>query len=332
MKHYTHFSLEEREKLYKMKKVGLGLREMGRQLKRAHSNISRELKRNSHPDKDIGYLPDSADNLAFQRIARHGSKISRNYELKELVITKMRDDKLSPEMIAGCLKLENAEIRLSHEAIYQYIYSDDGMKLGLYKYLMRRRPKRNQRYGRKTRSNHGISDRISISQRPAISPDEFGHIEADTTFFSGNQSINLLTMVERKTGFLLANLNKSKNSEDTIKKTLANLLKIPKSKRKSLTMDNGKEFVKHMLIRQVLQIPTFFCHPGSPWEKPYVENTHALLHRFLPKNTDPKTLTEEIVQNAVNKLNNLPRKRFGFRTPAEMMANETFLYSGALRT
>jgi IS30 family transposase len=33
-----------------------------------------------------------------------------------------------------------------------------------------------------------------------------------------------------------------------------------------------------------------------------VENTHAILHRFIPKKTDAKTLTKEQVQDAVKKL------------------------------
>jgi IS30 family transposase len=330
MRHYSHLSLEEREKLYKMKNNGLSLRAIAVGLNRSHSTILREIKRNTDYSRSLGYLPDTAQSLTSKRIARHGSKLSRHPELKEIIISKMRDNRWSPEMIAGRLKLDGARVTISHESIYQYIYSAEGIKLGLYRYLMCRRPKRNQYYGRKARSNHGIPNRVSISQRPEIKPGEFGHFEADTTFFKGSKSVNLLTMVERKTSFFIAELNESKDSEIIVTKLLRNLINFPRKKRKSVTMDNGKEFTKHEIIRQVSGTPTFFCHPGSPWEKPYVESSHALLHRFIPKNTDPRTLTKGVVQNAVNLLNQLPRKRFNFKTPAEMMEDEPFLTSGAL--
>jgi IS30 family transposase len=55
------------------------------------------------------------------------------------------------------------------------------------------------------------------------------------------------------------------------------------------------------------------------------------LHRFIPKETDAKTITKEQVKNAVTQLNNLPRKRFGFKTPAQMIANENFYQRNTLR-
>ena len=243
----------------------------------------------------------------------------------------MKENRYSPEMIAGRLKLQNAPITVSHETIYQFIYSEDGTRRQLYKFLMRSRPKRNQYYGRRTRSNHGIPGRISIAERPKLDKEEFGHFEADLTFFAGNQSINLSTLVERKTGYIIANLNKTKHSKDIATKMLYNLLAFPRNKRKSIPFDNGKEFVDHQIIRQVARIPTYFCDPGSPWQKPYVETTHALLHRFIPKKTDPKTLTQEIVQNAINKLNTLPRKRLNYKTPAEILKNHNIYLRGALR-
>lgn len=196
---------------------------------------------------------------------------------------------------------------------------------------MRSRPKRNQYYGRRTRSDYGIPERISIKERPVLDPKEFGNFEADLTFFIGNKSINLSTMVERKTGYLVANLNNSKHSDNIALKMMSNIMRFPRKHRRSITFDNGKEFVGHTLIKQITGTPTYFCNPGSPWQKPYVETTHALLHRFIPKKTEAKSLTKEIVEHAITKLNNLARKRHGFKTPAEMLAKEKIYLLGALR-
>ena len=313
-----------------MRKQGETYRSIALAMSRNHSSLVREYNRNIK-SAELGYLPDSAHQLALTKKARHGRKIDRYPQLKEEIIKLMREDRYSPEIIAGRLKEQRAKITISSESIYQFIYSQEGLKQQLYTLLMRSRPKRNQYYGRRARSNYGIPERISISERPVLNPNEFGNFEADLTFFSGNKSINLSTMVERKTGYLVANLNSSKHSENIALKIMHNVLRFPRKHRRSITFDNGKEFVGHQLIKQVTGTPTYFCNPGSPWQKPYVETTHALLHRFIPKKTDAKTLTQEIVENAITKLNNLPRKRHGFRTPAEMLIEEKIYLLGALR-
>lgn len=330
MTEYTQLSQEEREKLFIMRKQGATYRNIAIALNRDHSTLVREYNRNTK-SVELGYLPDSAHQLALERKARHGRKIDRYPKLKEEIIKLMREDRYSPEIISGRLKKQGAKITISSESIYQFIYSQEGIKQQLYKLLMRSRPKRNQYYGRRTRSSYGIPDRISINERPVLNPNEFGNFEADLTFFAGNKSINLSTMVERKTGYLVANLNSSKHSDNIALKMMHNLISFPRKSRRSITFDNGKEFVGHLLIKQVTGTPTYFCNPGSPWQKPYVETTHALLHRFIPKKTDAKTLTQEIVENAIIKLNNLPRKRHGFRTPAEMLLEEKIYLRGALR-
>ena len=329
MKRYTQLTLNERENLFNMRNQNYTFLEIGKILGRSGSTISREYKRNLHSSSELGYLPDTANILAKGRKARHGTKISRYPHLKQLISGRMIEDRYSPEMIAGSLR--GSEVSISTEAIYQYIYSKEGQKQKLYQHLMRARPKRNLYYGRKTRSNYGIKDRISITQRPIIQQGEFGHFEADLTFVKNSKKINLLTIAERKTGYLMAVLNDSKESENIAIKLIEKLVNVPRKYRKTITFDNGREFVMHNKLKEVIGINTYFCHPGSPWEKPYVENSHALLHRFIPKKTDAKTLTQEKVKNAIIKLNNLPRKRFGFKTPAQMFANEKFYQPDALR-
>ena len=328
MKEYSHLTLTEREILFNMRNQGFTFLAIGKKLGRSGSTISREYKRNLHHNRELAYLPDTADILAKNRKARHGTKIDRNPHLKQLILERMRDDRYSPEMIAGTLK--GSSVTISTESIYQYIYSNEGQKLRLYQHLMRARPKRSQHYGRRTRSNYGIPDRVSITQRPMVNLEEFGHFEADLTFVKNSKKINLLTIVERKTGYFMATLNESKESENIAIKLIEKLVNIPRKYRKTITFDNGREFVMHNKLKEVIGLDTYFCHPGSPWEKPYIENGHALLHRFIPKKTDAKTLTNEEVENAIIKLNNLPRKRFGFKTPAQMFANEKFYHLDAL--
>ena len=51
---------------------------------------------------------------------------------------------------------------------------------------------------------------------------------------------------------------------------------------KSITFDNGSEFRRFGSL-ELMGVSTYFCNPGSPWEKGQVERTNAVLHKFIPK-------------------------------------------------
>jgi IS30 family transposase len=77
-------------------------------------------------------------------------------------------------MIAGRMKHEKFAIRISHETIYQYIYSYPGQKLKLYQHLMLARPKRQLKY---TRRKRFIPEICKISNRAEYinNRSDFGH-------------------------------------------------------------------------------------------------------------------------------------------------------------
>jgi IS30 family transposase len=308
---YKQISLEEREKIYQFKKEGISLTEIGKLLKRNKSTISREISRNK--TERLGYLPDRANNVAIGRKNRNLSKIEKDLNLKRYIIDRLSLDKWSPEMISGRLKLEKADIKISHESIYQYIYSYVGQKLKLYQHLMLARPKRQLKYSRRKRI---LPDIYQISNRPEYinNRSEFGHFEGDLTFFKGSKNGNISVLVERlsRKAFLIKNNNKT--SKNVMLKIAAKTKTI--SVAKSITFDNGGEFTQFGLL--TLQgIHTYFCAPGAPYQKGQVERTNVSLHKFIPKKTDFNTITEQQVLYANDKLNNLPRKCLNFLTPNE---------------
>ena len=65
----------------------------------------------------------------------------------------------------------------------------------------------------------------------------------------------------------------------------------------------------------------FFCDPYSPWQRGTNENTNGLLRQFLPKGTSFDDLSDEQLQAVVDLINKRPRKRLGFRSPAELLLN-----------
>jgi IS30 family transposase len=99
---------------------------------------------------------------------------------------RLEQDKWSPEMIAGRIKMEQKLPSISHESIYQYIYIYRSKKLNLYRHLMYARPKRQLKFSRKKQH---IYDIYKIRSRHDIfnKRQEFGHFEGDLTFFKGSK-------------------------------------------------------------------------------------------------------------------------------------------------
>lgn len=87
---------------------------------------------------------------------------------------------------------------------------------------------------------------------------------------------------------------------------------------KSLTLDNGSEFVGH----QAYPSKVFFCHPGSPWEKGSIEHLNGMLRRELDYRVPIEEVTQEMLDQISLKINNRPRKILGFLTPFECLAPE----------
>ena len=320
---YNHLNIKDRENIYRLKNKNFSINEIASDLSRSKSTIYRELKRNK--DIVLGYLPDRADLLAKKRKFVYKDKIINNPYLIKHIIEKLNEG-LSPEMIAGRAKLVgDLHFQVSHETIYKFIYSDDGIKMGLYNFLIRRKGRRGQLYGRKA-SKINIPNRVSIHDRPAFINEkkEYGHFEGDLTFCKEDQSCNLAVMTEKKSKFSLIVKNESKKSNLVMKNIFNKMAEIPNKLFKSITFDNGGEFSKHGLLSGFMTVDTYFCDPGSPWQKGLVEHTNMMLHRFIDKKASLKLLSDLDISIVQNKLNNLPRKSLIFKTPAEVF-NEQFV-------
>ncbi len=317
MKLFTQLSLKERESLYMGQVNGKSIRKISQELCREPSTVSRELRRNKQ--EDVGYLPDRAQLLAEKRKYVLRPKLDRYPDLKKYILKKL-NDLWSPSIIAGRLKRAiGGESTISAETIYQFIYGNEGQSLKLYKLLAKARPRRGIKNGRTPRGSQ-IPDRVSIHDQPIVvtKREEIGHFEGDLTFFKGNQSANISVVLERQSRFVLLKKNNSKQSCEVVSGIFNMLSQLPYKKRKSITFDNGKEFTKHGLLKNHLNVRTFFCDKHAPWQKGQVENFNAFLHRFIPKKTSLKCISEPILRELQHMINNRPRKCLKFRTPSEV--------------
>ena len=103
-----------------------------------------------------------------------------------------------------------------------------------------------------------------------------------------------------------------------VKKATINALAPYREHTHTITNDNGKEFAEHIAIAEKLDCNVYFCHPYSSWERGLNEYTNKLLRQYFPKGICLDNVSRSSIYNAVNKLNNRPRKKLGFKTPKEV--------------
>ena len=124
-------------------------------------------------------------------------------------------------------------------------------------------------------------------------------------------------MTERKSGLALIHKVDRRTKEKT-EEAIKQLLNPIAYKVHTITSDNGKEFGNHEKIANELKCGFYFAHAYSSWERGTNENTNGLIRQYFPKNRDFRTITDEDIIHAMNKLNNRPRKRLGFNTPNQV--------------
>ena len=166
---YRHFTLEERRTLFRLLQAKLPIKETAGQLGRHRSTIYREIARNEFREvkQYRGYYPLTAQDSARRR-RRRQRKLVRDAPLRGHVVEKLELG-WSPEQIAGRLKHLGDEACVSHETIYQFVYSPQGRALELHRHLLRARRLRRRRFGRKPRSL-----KIPFERTIALRPAEIG--------------------------------------------------------------------------------------------------------------------------------------------------------------
>jgi IS30 family transposase len=265
-------------------------------------------------------MPDSAHVMAQERRARpRGARWTKHRRLLAYVLRGLRRQ-WSPEQIAGRLKVDfraDATMRVSHESIYRYIKADRAAGGRLWKHLRQSCKLRRKPYGSGPRRCR-IPDRVEIEHRPkeADSRRRPGHWEADTMIGKRGR---LATCVERKSRYLLIARLPDGSAAQFNAAAIRHFRKVPRAIRKTLTNDNGSEFIEHGKLSARLGFKTFFANPYSSWERGTNENTNGLVRQYCPKGSDFSQLTPQRVAKIAHKLNNRPRKCLGYRTPAEIL-------------
>jgi IS30 family transposase len=318
---YHHLTENERYVISHLKVAGFSLREIGRRLGRHHATISREIIRNGPEYPEDVYWYDFTHPRAIERRhkARHHRRKSQG-RLQAYIETKIRLD-WSPEAISARLRLDysdDMQMRISHETIYRWIYSDATYGGDLYRHLRRchRRRRRQKRYGSGRRF---IPGRVSIDLRPSIvdARERFGDWEGDS-MEGGRGTGCLVTHVERRCRYLLAAKLTDKKALTMTEQSIQSFRTTPRAFRRTLTVDNGKEFSNFKELENKTGLKVYFADPYAAWQRGTNENTNGLLRQYFPKGTDFRNISEKDIAIVVKKLNNRPRKCLNYRTPHEV--------------
>lgn len=311
---------EERDRIALLLASRVSMREIARILGRSASSISEEVKRNSI---DGEYKSIKAQELSERRnIVSRRTNPLKSPQIYSYVFNKLRCG-WSPEQIAGRLRKENNnKTVISHETIYRYVYSKEGVRRNLSEYLTKHHYRRRKWHSRYL-YRRGISQRVSIRLRPKEieKRKSFGHWEADVVEGKAHNK-GIQTLLERKTRFYQAKILENIDSEYGVKAQYDVLSKFPKEAIKTLTMDNGKENYNHYKLVSWLGIKTFFCDPYCAWQKGSNENHNGVLRRYIPKKADLTDLFQSDLNSIIEEINKRPRKCLGYETPEEAFTRE----------
>jgi IS30 family transposase len=309
----SHLTEVQRYEISALLQAGKTRKEICEIINRDKSVLSRELRRNC--DQRSGeYNPDLAHRKYKKRQKEKTKHIRFTDEVKSYVTSRLEDD-FSPEQIAGRAKLEGIDC-VSHETIYQFVWSDKKKGGKLHKHL-RNRGKKYKKRGNYKSSRGIIKDRVSIHDRPPEVEEKirFGDLEIDTITGKGNKGA-IFTATDRMTMMeWIIKLN-GKNAVELAEAVSKKFLPI-KNHIKTMTADNGKEFAEHKQISNELELGFYFADPYKSCQRGLNENHNRLIRQYIPKKTEFENIDNEYIELVQNKINNRPRKKLGFLSPIE---------------
>jgi IS30 family transposase len=307
---YQRLSSHEREEISRGLAMGETQKHIAGRLGRSPGTISREITRNGSKG---GYRAFSAGQRAqIAAISRRYNtrRLGHESQLCRYVLAGLRQ-RWSPREIVKRMHMEYPEdmdMRISHEAIYQFIYvlPRGSLKKELVSALRQEHKYRYKQGGRKGKleeTRGKIADMLSIEERPAEVVDRIipGHWEGDLIIGKYKRSA-IGTLVERTTRYTI----------------IVPLKTVPEELRKTLTYDQGKEMSDHKQFTLSTGMQVYFAHPASPWERGTNENTNGLIRQYFPKGTEFDKVSTREIKRVQRQLNGRPRAALNFYKPDEV--------------
>ena len=304
------------------------LRQISRDLGRAPSTVSREVRRHGGPRR---YRAANADRRAWARGRRPKRCRLATYPVLRAAVAAKLALEWSPQQIAGWLRQacpDDPTMHVSHETIYLslFVQSRGVLKKALMAHLRQRRTYRRPKSAAAHPGGH-IVDAVSIRERPATVEDRAvpGHWEGD--LLVGSRNSYIATLVERRSRYVCLVRVTGKDTQTVVRALTRHVQRLPAGLMATLTWDRGLELAAHRTFSIATGVQVFFCDPQSPWQRGTNENTNGLLRQYLPRRTDLSGYTQAQLDTIALRLNTRPRKTLGYRTPAVTLS-ETVASTG----
>jgi IS30 family transposase len=297
-----------REQRYQIEcdlRSGFGIPLIARRLARSLGVIKREIARCGSPER---YSADRATEHRRRCAARSGANQRKKppslWRQVETALLK----KLSPEQIVHVLKLT-----VSVAAIYRYVRRSGKKRLQqrLRHYTaVRRRGK--MAWVKKV---HSIKQR----DRAVLTRDCIGHLEGDSIVGRRHEAVKVLVVLDRATRYVRLGLVRD-GTAARVAGHLKGWMTDPRLPILTLTCDQGYEFAH---LPELLPGRLYACDPGKPYQKGAVENINGLIRQYLPKGKSLRHVTQRQLNRIALELNNRPRKRLGWKSPAQLLSEVT---------
>lgn len=302
---HTHIGPAEWPVIVRLLHAGYGIRAIAETINKDHSAVSRHIRTNGGRD---GYdIREVRRRKRMTRIAAmHSIRILKGVLLR--TVLKLLREHQSPEQIAGVLGCVSAS------TIYRYIHK---RAPHLKQFLRSKKGKYRRKRGTKIREKaREQAKKRRIDERPAIVErrGRLGDWEGDTVM-GRDKRVRIVTFVDRRSGYLVAFLLPKMRAVLLTSLALKHFHRIPKTKRRTFTLDNGPEFSDWERLEEKSGATVYFAYPHHPWERGTNENTNGLLRQYFPSSLDFNLITPEELAHAVRRLNDRPRKRLKFKSP-----------------
>ncbi len=317
----SQLNQEERIEIYALRKQGVSMRGIGRILKRPHSTISKEFSRNRDYrgwDK-YRYDPLKAEKKTKQRRVEANQKhtkllknpkMLKSFEKRFIV----EADSQGIDEIIGRMRKEWIEI-VSTSTMYNFIRR--------YKPSWERML-RHKSFGYKKKWQHKKTALVGVplieERSEEINNREvFGNWEVDMVVWPKWEKWGLLTLVERKTRYVIIKKLKRATKREVMYGIIGALKRYEVM---SITSDNGREFAGLWIIGKYLKCLVYRCHPYSSWEKWSNERMNGLIRWFIAKGWSIESCSEAYIKEIADKLNRKPRKKLGYQTAEELFGSQ----------
>ena len=221
--------------------------------------------------------------------------------------------KLSPEQA-----LQELKLGASASTVYRYLRRCG--KTHLRKQL--RHYAASQKRGGKTGKMAWVNRAKSIHKRPkeVLTRDTIGHLECDSIVGKRNEPHKIVVLIDRALRYVRLGWLPDGSAVVVARHTARwqdDETGIPIL---SLTTDQGYEF---SALPELLPNCLYACDPGKPYQKGQVEHMNKLIRQYIPKGMSLRRMTQAKLDWIANELNQRPRKRLGWLSPATLLSNMT---------